>query len=39
VFVRAGNRTLLYHTSESDQIVQCPTVSLRPVQPDAPVAE
>jgi hypothetical protein len=39
VFVRAGDRTLLYHTSETDQLVQCPTVSLRPVKPDAPVAQ
>jgi hypothetical protein len=39
VFVRAGDRTLLYHTSESGQVVQCPTVSLRPVKPDASVAE
>jgi hypothetical protein len=39
VFMRAGERTLLYHTSETDQVVQCPTVSLRPVKPDAPVAQ
>jgi hypothetical protein len=39
VFIRAGDRTLLYHTSETDQVVHCPTVSLRPVKPDAPVAQ
>ncbi len=39
VFMRAGERVLLYHAAEAGHFVFCPKVSLRPVKPDAPVAE
>jgi hypothetical protein len=39
VFMRAGERVLLYHTSESGQLVLCPRVGLRPVDPTSPVAQ
>jgi hypothetical protein len=39
VFMHAGQRVLLYHAAEAGQFVLCPTVALRPVKPDAPVAE
>lgn len=39
VFMRAGDRVLLYHAAESGHFVLCPKVGLSPVKPNSPVAE
>jgi len=38
VWMRAGERLLVYHAAESGELVLCPTAARR-VAPDAPVAE
>jgi hypothetical protein len=39
VWVRAGERMLIYHTSESGELVLCPTGAVRQLKPNQPVAE
>lgn len=39
VWVRAGERMLIYHTSETGQLVLCPTGAVRQLKPDQPIAE
>jgi hypothetical protein len=40
VWMRAGQKMIVYHTNESgDQVVVCPSAGVRPAKPDAPIAE
>lgn len=39
VVVRAGERLLIYHTSESGDVVLCPAGGVRQVKPNEPVAQ
>jgi hypothetical protein len=39
VLMRAGERLLIYHASESGDLVLCPTGGVRQVKPNEPVAQ